>query len=228
MIAIILAGGRGSRLTPWHAPKSLIPINGETILNRLMHHLEDSGIHGFVVCAGYRSGDIAASLDAHCWSPWIDGKGVKLSDAGLDATMGERLLKVKADLNINERALICYGDELSDVDIGALVAQHEGAKSSLTFTTAMQKTSGGQVIFGLSDDGGVRIIEGAPLTVNIGFVVVEPEMWSYLHSLDGLSDWINRVSSETKNVGIYRHKGKRATVNSLADLAHAEEVWRDQ
>lgn len=230
MNAIILAGGKGSRLQPWHAPKCLLPINGVPMLHRLLARLIRNGIEHSFICVGYRANDVSMSLLPETWA------FVSLVDAGEDATMGVRLGQLRERAG-RERVLICYGDELADVDVAELVKTHEQEKNWMTFTCYQAKVPGGEVLV-VGD--AVRIQEDRPHLVNIGFVVVEPQAWEMLQPEDGLSDWINRISEsgidwdEAKNslifrrprVGVYLHKGKRATVNSLADLAHAEETWR--
>lgn len=219
MTAIILAGGRGTRLEPWPAPKCLLPINGVTILQRLLRHVLNPLITRAVICTGYRAEDIEASVDAHRWP---DSK-VVFSNAGEDVPMGMRLLKALE--HGQQRVLICYGDDLADVNVIALLKQHRDDGALMTFASVIQKVGGGVVAADGVFDHEI-IHEDHTVEVNIGFVVVEPECWAFLQSEDGLSGWINKVARETDKVRIYHHKGKRATVNSLADLKAAEEIWR--
>lgn len=225
LVAIVLAGGRGSRLAPWPAPKCLLPVRGVTILERLLQHLLASVVARVVICTGYRAADVEASVRAHDW----DEVSVSFSCAGQDAPMGARLLQARA-LAGDGRVLICYGDELADVDIRALVAAH--ASNAITLTAAYQKVPGGSIC---QNAERTIISENRPVLVNIGFVLVEPQCWDYLHEDDGLSDWINRVSGLASRVtgergcghfGVHIHSGRRATVNSLAELRSAEEVWK--
>jgi D-glycero-alpha-D-manno-heptose 1-phosphate guanylyltransferase len=62
--AIILAGGRGTRLrsTVPDLPKPLAPIAGAPFLMYLLKHLERCGISRFVLSVGYRSEAIIRSL----------------------------------------------------------------------------------------------------------------------------------------------------------------------
>ena len=55
MKAVILAGGRGSRLSELtHSlPKPLIRINGTPILMHIINHLRKFGIKDFIICTGY-------------------------------------------------------------------------------------------------------------------------------------------------------------------------------
>jgi glucose-1-phosphate cytidylyltransferase len=235
--AIILAGGKGSRLEPWYAPKCLLPINGVPILYRQIDQLyRGSYMNGshtvskFILCTGYRAQDVKNAVYQLVWTS-LGVYAIEFVDSGEDTPMGQRLFDVQKFAD--SRVIILYGDELADVDICKLVAQHERQKNQITFAAAQAKSIGGTVQVSPdfemdepNENASVRIIDEEARWVNIGFAVVEPECWEKLKSEDGLSDWINRVSDEPGAVGIYYHHGKRATVNSLADLRYAEEMWR--
>lgn len=213
MDAIILAGGKGSRLSPFHAPKTLLPIAGVPILYRLIEHLgagQNRVVDRVVVCTGYRAMDISAAIK---WIP--DGRqvGVFTSNAGEDVAMGARLLHAREEHRLKGRVLVLYGDELADVDVRGLVDAHERRQTDITFAAYRERLP-----FGVVADG--RVHDDESVLVNIGFAVVEPRAWEVLRLEDGLADWINKVDSSA-----YLHIGRRATVNSLAELQHAEKVW---
>ena len=58
--AIILAAGVGSRIRPLtdNSPKSLLPVDGVTILERMITNIQECGINEFVVVIGYREQQI--------------------------------------------------------------------------------------------------------------------------------------------------------------------------
>lgn len=230
MTAIILAGGKGTRLAPFVAPKCLLTVSGISILQRLLKHLyESEHIRQAVICTGYRASDIEASVREHGWVETGEGARmpVDCSNNGENAPMGARLLQARQEMGGNKdyglgRVLIIYGDELTDLDISKLLDRHGDCKG-MTFTAAYANTAGGTV--DIDADGRPHIVDEACRVINIGFVVVEPACWALLKPEDGLSDWINRVSEEHGKVRIYYHDGLRATINSLADLRGAEEMW---
>ena len=57
MKAIILAGGRGTRLSPItdYIPKSLIPIKNIPIIEWQIKYLKKFGVTEIIICAGYKS-----------------------------------------------------------------------------------------------------------------------------------------------------------------------------
>lgn len=215
--ALILAGGKGSRLAPWSAPKCLMPIHGVPIIHRLLSHLAPH-VGQIVTCVGYRADDVAASTLG-----WNGKNSLMFSYAGEEIPMVGRLLHARKEYGITGTVLVCYGDELADVDIPALMAFHEKTGASLTIT-AYEQPVGLGVIQGAPGQF-ERISEDATLFVNIGFALVEERVWAYAQEGMGFSAFVNRVARTLDSVGCYIHTGRRSTINSLADIARAEEVW---
>ena len=216
MIAYILAGGKGSRLEPWHAPKPLLPVNGIPILHRLLHHLSGK-VEDVVVCTGYRAADIEASIREERW----DFDHFAFSNAGEDATMIERLLKAPEPGGLKQ-ALVCYGDELANPDIQELIKDHKRSKAFMTMTVHEERLP-----FGVYREG--KIVEGLPVKVNIGFAVVEPQAWKYAEGCSGLSDFFNKLTwcvDGMSSVNVYEHTGRRATINNPSDIAKAEDLFK--
>src|SRR5215210_3199376 len=65
MKAIILAGGRGTRLAPYTSvlPKPLMPIGDRSILEILVGQLADQGLTDITFCVGYLSHLIRAVFE---------------------------------------------------------------------------------------------------------------------------------------------------------------------
>lgn len=217
LTAMILAGGKGSRLEPWGAPKCLLPISGVPILHRILAHV-GRWCDDVIVCVGYRASDVAHSIrTVRAWDH------VRVHDAGEDATMCARILDARA-LCMNERILVLYGDELGNVSVPALMARHEQLRAEATVTVYNQLLP-----FGVADykDGFLRhIADDVYECVNIGFAVLEPSALAKMNAGEQFSAFLSRIAGGGMNVGVYVHEGGRATINSPADIAKAEEVWR--
>ena len=225
MRAIILAGGRGSRLAPWEAPKCLIPVNGLPIPYRLLGHLEEGAhyIGAVSICTGYRHHDVEQAVQSWRWRglrpEWASA--VECSFVDGDVSMLERN---RSAASPNESLLICYGDELADVQLSDLFRQHSKDQAAMTFVAANARIIGGVV---QQNGSWCRIVEGGhEKLVNIGFVIAEPHCRQYMPEKGGVSDWINAVAAAGERVSMFFHKGRRASVNTLADLRAAEEVWK--
>ena len=64
MKAVILAGGKGSRLKPYttHFPKPLMPVGDRPILEIVINQLKDNGITDIVITTGHLEGLIRSFL----------------------------------------------------------------------------------------------------------------------------------------------------------------------
>ncbi|MFQ6054032.1 MAG: sugar phosphate nucleotidyltransferase, partial [Candidatus Bathyarchaeia archaeon] len=64
MKAVILATGRGERLSPYtdRMPKPLLPIGGRTIIEHVISSLNQAGIDDFVVVTGYLGSKVRRRL----------------------------------------------------------------------------------------------------------------------------------------------------------------------
>ena len=216
LTAIILAGGKGSRMAPWPAPKCLMPVKGTPIIHWIYRHLISQGdiFERIVVCTGYRADDVVSSMA---------GLHVCFSSAGEDATMMERLFKARQEYKIEGPCLVLYGDELADVSVSYLSEDHKNSKSLMTMTVWDYRLP-----FGVYEKhNGGDINDRMRVKVNIGFALVEPEAWTYGHGCSGLSDFFNRLHympDGTSAVNVYEHTGKRVTINSLKELEEAEAM----
>ena len=151
MKVVILAGGRGTRLSEeTHAiPKPMVSIGGRPILWHIMRHYASYGHNEFVVACGYKGyvikeffanyrthqSDIAVDLGAGTvdvlTSATEDWK-VTLVDTGEATMTGGRIGRLAPLLD--ERFLLTYGDGVADVDLDALVTFHESQDSLATVT----------------------------------------------------------------------------------------------
>ena len=246
MKAVILAGGRGSRLSEETAirPKPMVEIGGRPILWHIMRHYAAHGIDEFVVCLGYRGyvikeyfanyrmhqSDVTFHLgedriDVHRSEaePWH----VTLIDTGEETQTGGRLARVLPHVG-DDTFCFTYGDGLADVDIGALVDFHH-AQGRLATLTAVQPPGR----FGALTLDGDRVREFAEKPpdggwVNGGFFVLSPEVGSYIAGPD--TEWEREPLEGLAAAGqlaCYRHTGFWQPMDTVRDREHLERLWED-
>src|SRR4051795_10614606 len=140
MKAVILAGGRGSRLSEETAsrPKPMVEIGGKPILWHIMKLYSAHGVDDFVICLGYKGyliKEYLANYALHTSNVTFDmGRGsvevhssttepwrVTVVETGEETMTGGRLKRVAPFLD-DGPFCFTYGDGLSDVDIRALLA----------------------------------------------------------------------------------------------------------
>lgn len=127
MRAILLAGGKGTRLYPYTAtfPKPLVPVGDKPILEILIRQLKMYGFKHVTLCVGHLSYLIK--------SYFSNGKflGVKI-----DYSLEKKPLGTVAPLtlikNLPKTFLVANGDLLTDADFGQMLKKHTKKKAALT------------------------------------------------------------------------------------------------
>jgi glucose-1-phosphate cytidylyltransferase len=248
MIAVILAGGLGTRLAEETEtrPKPMVDIGGRPILWHIMKHYAHYGIREFVIALGYRAedvkrffveylslnGDLTVELGTRAvkrHEPEQDAWTVHLVDTGLDTQTGGRVGRLHSWLG-DEPFLLTYGDGVSDIDLGLLIEAHRSSGKLATVTAVRPPSRFGGLSF--DGDGSVRFIEKPQIGegwVNGGFMVLEPAVFGYI-SGDAASleaDVLERISDEGK-LGAYRHEGFWQSMDTLRDVRYLRGLWATQ
>lgn len=132
--AIILAGGRGTRLKPYTTviPKPLVPIGDKAILEILIEKLKKNGIMNLTLCVNHLAEIIIAYFG--------NGKKYKIKinysieDKPLSTVAPLKLIK---DLPAN--FFVMNGDLLTDLNFNDLYEYHTKKRSLLTIATYKRK-----------------------------------------------------------------------------------------
>lgn len=200
MKVVILAGGRGTRLSEETRtiPKPMVPVGGRPIIWHIMKHYARFGFDDFVVACGYKGyvikeyftnyfmheSDITVELGSGhttILTPRSERWRVTLSDTGADSMTGGRLRRLAPLLT--ERFLLTYGDGLGNVPLDRVVAHHEATNAHVTVTAVSPPPRFGTLRI---KDGLVTEFAEKPVVaqdrINGGFFVVEPDV---LDLLDG-------------------------------------------
>jgi len=243
MKAVILAGGRGTRLTEETQlkPKPLVEANGKPLIWHIMQNFSRHGVTDFIILSGYKGQQIREYF-ANFWLhqadltfdletpnqevhkvrglPWK----VTVLDTGTDTNTGGRIARLKGLLN--EDFLLTYGDGVSDIDIQKLITNHQNSNNLATLTAVQPPAR-----FGALNLNGNQVTsfqekpEGDGAWVNGGFFVLSPKIFDYLDS-DTSSfeiDALPKVASAGK-LGAYKHSGYWQPVDTIRDLQRLEEA----
>jgi len=152
MKAVVLAGGKGTRLRPYTAvlPKPLVPVDDTPILEIILGQLGRAGIVDVTITVGH----LASLIETF----FGDGSrfGVRLryfrEDTPLSTVGSLPLID-----ELTEPFLVMNGDVLTDIDFGALRAFHDERRGIATIATAAREH---QADFGVVRwDGDTRIVE---------------------------------------------------------------------
>jgi glucose-1-phosphate cytidylyltransferase len=246
MKVVILAGGAGTRLSEETTlkPKPMVEIGGKPILWHIMNIYAAYNYKEFMIALGHKGemikeyflhyynlqSDLTISLETgkiiasrNDYSDWI----VHLIDTGLNSMTGGRLYHLRDRLK-NETFMLTYGDGVSEVDIGKLVAFHRSHGKLATITAVRPSPRFGGLRF---DDNRVIEFTEKPQTgegwINGGFFVFEPQVLDYL---DGESTILEREPLENLardgQLMAYKHHGFWQCMDTLRDKQILERLWQ--
>ncbi len=243
--AVILAGGRGTRLAEATEtrPKPMIEIGGRPILWHIMKIYAAHGINEFIVCLGYKgyvikeyffnyhlhTADVTLDLANNSMAvhhiraePWR----VTLVETGLETMTGGRLKRVREYVG-DETFCMTYGDGIGNVDIAATIRHHE-AKGLLATVTAVRPPAR----FGALATRGdvVEAFQEKPIGdggwINGWFFVLSPRVIDRIagdqttwedEPLEGLA--------HDRQLAAYRHDGFWQPMDTLRDKTLLDALW---
>jgi glucose-1-phosphate cytidylyltransferase len=246
MIAVILAGGLGTRISEeTHLrPKPMIEIGGKPILWHIMKSYSAHGVNDFIICCGYKGylikeyfvnyvlhmSDVTIDMTTNALTvhrrmaePWR----VTLVDTGENTLTGGRLKRVAEFLKDQDSFCFTYGDGLSDVDIGALVSFHRSHKKLATVTAVLPPGR-----YGALERSGDRVVgfaekpRGDGGLINGGFFVLSPKCIDLIEG--DATPWEAEPMSRLATAGqlmAFEHGGFWQPMDTLRDKNQLEELW---
>lgn len=178
-IAVILAGGEGTRLKPitLEIPKPLIPVKGKPLIDHIFDLLKKYGITDVVLAIGYKREKIIEHYSK-------DSKGMNITFVEEEKPLGTAgpLRLAAKTIRGKGTIIVTNGDNLHDLDVKDMFKQHKrtGALATLALTTVKDPSA-----YGVARLSGSKILEfvekpkkeDAPSNlINSGFYMIEPEV----------------------------------------------------
>lgn len=215
MQAVILVGGEGTRLRPLTstAPKPVIRLVDRPFMAYMLEWLRSHGVEQVIMACGFLADGVRDVLG--------DGSdfGLELEFVVEPEPLGTGGALKFAETRLQERFLMLNGDVLTDLDLTALIAQHEqtGARATLSLVPVEDPSAYGVVLLNADSSVGSFVEKPAPGTVDsnlisAGAYVLEREILDLL--------------DPGRSVSIEREVWPRLVGDGLYGFA-AESYWLD-
>jgi NDP-sugar pyrophosphorylase family protein len=229
--ALLLAGGKAERLgdAAQGLPKPLVPVAGYPLAEYTVGRLVEAGVTRVLVAC--RAGQEDVFMNA------LAGLGAEIDAVGEEEPLGRGggLRFAASRRRESGPVLALNGDELLDVDLRALVGEHERSGAAATIVVAQVNSPFGVV--DVEEGGTVTGFREAPKLehwVNSGVYVLGEEALELLPERgDHEQSTFPRLARE-RRLHAHRHSGVWLTVNTPKDLRQAAEFmeahpdWRPQ
>jgi NDP-mannose synthase len=209
--AVILAGGRGSRLGPYTTvlPKPLLPVGDRAILDVVVHQLQSCGFRDLTLAVGYLAHLVRAVMgdgSRHGVNITYHHEEEPLGTVGPLATIDE----------LDDTFLVMNGDVLTALDYGELVNIHRASGNVLTIASHRRTVHTEYGVLHLDGNAGeTRLVTGfeekpaIPYVVSMGVYILEPRALDFI--TDGeyldLPDLVLRLLDAEEPVGSFLYEG---------------------
>ena len=216
MQAVILAGGKGTRLRPYtdSVPKPLLAVGRKPILEIIIEQLRDHDFKDIILTVEYKAELIRAYFRDG------NGLGVNISyhqENRFAGTAGP-VKQVENQLN-GEPFLTMNGDLLTDLDFSRIYQSHLNELPELTVATTTYTVTLPYGVIDKHDNKIVSIREKPTLSflVNAGIYILSPSVLDIIPEEDAfdMPDLIQSLVDQGRQVGTYFINGEWQDLGTL-------------
>jgi NDP-mannose synthase len=223
MQAVILAGGKGTRLrqyTQGILPKPLVPIGETPILDIVIRQLKQAGFTDIIISTGY----LAHLIEAY----FGDGSkfGVKIryvkEDTPLNTAGALKLID-----GLDENFLVMNGDLLTNANFSEMFNTHVKSKATATIGVVDREEKIDYGVIHYSEDVFYSYDE-KPTTkysVSMGINILHRKSISYISNGEavGMPDLMTRLEKNGEKVCVFKANCKWLDIGRPADCDKAQE-----
>lgn len=248
MIAVILAGGLGTRISEeTHLkPKPMVEIGGKPILWHIMKQYSAHGVDDFIICCGYKGyvikeyfanyflhmSDVTFDMQSNKMEvhhqkaePWR----VTLVDTGDESMTGGRLKRIADYLKDEEAFCFTYGDGVADINITKEIEFHKSHGKWATVAAVQPPGRYGALqLNGEQVKGFTEKPRGDGGLINGGFFVLSPKVLSLIEG--DRTSWEAgplEVLARQGQLMAWQHDGFWQPMDTLRDKNLLEDLWEN-
>jgi NDP-sugar pyrophosphorylase family protein len=148
MLAVVLAGGKGTRLKPHtnEIPKALLPVGGKPIVQLLLGQMKKTGVTKVILAVNHLSEQITDTIG--------DGKNFGISvEYSHEKESLSTVGPIKLIKNLPENFIVANSDVLTDLSFNDIFENHVENKAKLTIATYARTNPTDFGVLTVDDDG---------------------------------------------------------------------------
>lgn len=227
--AVILAGGKGTRLRPLTAvfPKPLVPLGTKPVIEILLHRLRSCGIVDVTLCTGY----LSELLQAVC------GRGQRFQQR-IDYVREDQPLGTAGPLSqvarLTEPFLVMNGDLLTTLNFRRMIEFHRRQRADITIGAFPREV---RIDFGVLQSDAEGTFHGYQekptfsYEVSMGVYVMGRAVMKHVRPGERLDmpELVLKVHAAGGKVCCYREQCRWLDIGRMDDYAEAQEQFsRDE
>ena len=225
MQAVILAGGKGTRLRPFTAtlPKPLVPVGEHPIIEIVLRQLKAHGFSEVVISTGH----LAELIEAFCGNGRRWGLRVRYvrEEKPLSTAGALRLIR-----GLEPHFLTVNGDILTTLDFKKLYDFHRSREAEATVGVCERRTRLDFGVLSLDEAGRLESYEEKPsrrTLVSMGVNVFARRALEHIRRGEalGIPDLIGRIRAAGGTVMGYRNKAEWLDIGRPEDYGAAQEIF---
>lgn len=201
--AVIMAGGKGTRLDPFTRilPKPLIPIGNKPVIEVIMDKFHAHGVQKFYLSVNHKALMIKS---------YFKESGTKYT---IHYVQEEKPLGTAGSLSllegkIKKTLVVTNSDVIIDIDYAELLSFHKKHNSDLTMVVSLKHYIIPYGVCSLENNGTLKNIKEKPehdLLVNTGMYVINPELLKLIpkNKFSNITDLIIRAKSKGYVIGVF-------------------------
>jgi NDP-sugar pyrophosphorylase family protein len=206
MKAVVLAGGKGTRLRPltFSIPKPLLPITEKPILEIILKNFRKFGITEVIISVGYQ-GEL---IKAFCADGARFGLSVKYVDEEKPLGTAGPLSLMRDCFTDGEKFILMNGDIFTQLNFSKMIDYHNKGEYCITIG---YRTYEHKLPFGVLELEGTKlcgIVEKPSTTVNVsaGIYVLDASIIDFIpdNTFFTMPDLANKLLEEKRRIGAYR------------------------
>ena len=223
LTAVVLAGGKGTRLMPQtdETPKPLMPVGGQPVVEILLKQMQRTGVKTILMAVNHLAEKIESAL----------GDGSKL---GLQISYSheEKPLSTVGPLklidNLPEHFIVANADVITDLNFEKLFKYHLHSKSDLTIASYERQSQADYGVLSVDESGRVVGFNEKPVfnfIVSMGIYVFSKKILDFVPTnvAYGFDSLMFELIDKGAAINSYPYQGYWLDIGRHDDYARANE-----